>query len=80
MDYTCNRGPGGVHVWGKFHLDLAFQLDSAQEEKQARIENMYGERSIKGRKKSVAVRVRTGAMGSLEIAKNHCARHLPLPA
>ena len=56
------------------------QLDSAQEEKQAHIGNMCGERSIKGGKKSAAVRVRTWATGSLEIAKNHCDRHLPRPA
>jgi len=56
------------------------QLDPPQEEKQARIGNMCGERSIKGVKKSATAQVRTWATDSLEIAKNHCARHLPLPA
>ena len=57
---------GSRTTW--FTRVIGVQLDPAQEEKQARIGNMCGERSIKGGKKSAAARVRTWATGSLEIA------------
>ena len=69
---------GSRPTW--FTCVTGVQLDLAQEVKQARIENLCGECSIKGGKKSDATQVQTWATGSLEIAKNHCARHLPLPA
>ena len=55
------RVQGSRPMW--FTRVTGVQLDPAQEEKQAHIGNMCGERSIKGGEKSTAARVRTWATG-----------------
>ena len=72
--YECGAVLAGRHEGPQEKLDRT--VHSAQEEKQAHIEDTCAERAIKGREKTAAARVRTRATESFEVAKNHCVRHL----